>query len=46
LNELRKAIHCHGLFPLVLVILTYHYSTRQGGVACIRTGEPTNSQNK
>ena len=31
LNELRKAIHRHGLFPLVLVILTDDYSNRYGG---------------
>src|SRR5215218_1189193 len=32
LNELRKAIHRHGDCLLALVILTYHYSTRQGCV--------------
>src|SRR5215216_3903352 len=30
LNELRKAIHRHGLFPLVLVMLTDDYSNRYG----------------
>jgi hypothetical protein len=31
LDKLRKAIHRHGLFPLVLVILTDDYSNRYGG---------------
>src|SRR5215212_4872383 len=31
LNELREAIHRHGLFPLVLVILSDDYSNRYGG---------------
>src|SRR5215216_2888088 len=35
LNELRKAIHRHGDYLLALVILTYHYSTRQGCVVGI-----------
>src|SRR5215208_7458344 len=35
LNELRKAIHRHGDCLLALVILPYHYSTRQGCVVGI-----------
>jgi hypothetical protein len=31
LDKLHKAIHRHGLFPLVLVILTDDYSKRYGG---------------
>jgi hypothetical protein len=46
LNELRKAIHRHGLFPLMLMIMTYHHSTRHGRVVGILTCEPINSQNK
>jgi hypothetical protein len=42
LNELREAIHRHGLFPLVLVILSVDYSNRYGGVVGILTSEPPN----